>query len=69
MTVDHFGSYDLSYYIIGVGIATSGFILTSILCYNKCEEPNSKVESVEEGINNEDAASNANKKSKSLNFI
>jgi hypothetical protein len=69
MIVDSCDSYALSYYIIGVGVATSGFILTSIFFYNQCEKTNGKMESVEDGISNEDATSNANKKSKPLNFV
>ena len=38
MLVDYFEDYSYAYYMIGVGIAVSGFILTSILCFNKCEE-------------------------------
>lgn len=35
LIVDKSGSYALSYYIIGIGICFSGFILTTILCYDR----------------------------------
>ena len=38
MIVDYFEDYSFAYYMIGIGIAISGFILTSILCFNKCED-------------------------------
>lgn len=37
MLVDYFQDYSYAYYVIGVGIAISGFILTSILCFNTIE--------------------------------
>jgi hypothetical protein len=38
MIVDNLGDYSFAYYMIGIGIAISGFILTTILIFDKCEE-------------------------------
>jgi len=38
MIVDNLGDYSFAYYMIGLGIAISGFILTTILIFNKCED-------------------------------
>ncbi len=50
MLVDYFGDYSLAYYMIGVGIAISGFILTTILCYNKCDD---KIDASKENLKSE----------------
>ena len=48
MIVDHLGDYSFAYYLIGIGIAISGFILTTILIFDKCED-NKKISKDENG--------------------
>ena len=42
MIVDNLGDYSFAYYLIGIGIAISGFILTTILIFDKCEDKKKK---------------------------
>lgn len=45
MIVDNSGAYDLSYYLIGIGICTSGVVISFILCYDKIKKrSNEKLE-------------------------
>jgi hypothetical protein len=57
MIVDYTGSYALSYYIIGVGISCSGFILMAVLVYDRIEERQKKKEQTE--IKNDNRPFNA----------